>query len=165
VHDSQKPSVFAHVVRTGLGNMMSSSEFLIPTWRMRAKFLVSLILFAVWGLSHQYWLTPISDSLRCGDPCGRLLELRAAAAYLTLLPLPLALWFSWTAHRIHISGQIPPPSAWRLYRTRIHRGRLARAAVYIYAALGIIAAISIGVIAYTLELSNVFCITAPCGCK
>jgi hypothetical protein len=84
--------------------------------------------------------------------------------YLSLLPLPLALWLAWTAQRIRVSGQVPPPGAWQLYRKRIHRGWRASSAALVYAALGTLAAASIGVIAHALGLSYIFCIAEPCSC-
>ena len=144
--------------------MIETQEFIVPTWRSRAKLLASIALFVAWGSSHQYWLAPLAERLRCANPCEHLFELRAGALYLTLLPLPLALWLSWFAHRIHVSGQFPPPGTWQLVRTRVHRGWRATAAVFVYTAFAITAAGSIGLIANWLKLAYIFCLAAPCGC-
>jgi hypothetical protein len=131
------------------------AEFLTPTSGERIKLVVVLLLILLWLISHAFWIPALSDRWLDTQPCNHALELKLVALYLTLLPVPAALYFGWSAYRILRSGQVPPPGSWQLVRTRIRLGWRALLDAACHAVIALGAAYSAVHIGHALNLLEV----------
>lgn len=98
-------------------------RYLEPTPRGRALALLSLVATAAFMGSHYLWVPGVVARFDERNPCASMGELQLAAAYFLLLACVPSLYAGWQAWRVHRAGQCPPPSAWVLFRTRVHTGR------------------------------------------
>jgi hypothetical protein len=144
---------------------MSTAEYFVPSVASRAKAVAAFAAILLWGFTHHLWFTPLLKQIDACAVCSTLWATRLVALYMALLPMPLCLWFAYTADQILRSGQNPPPKSWLLFKVRLYRGLRAKIGAYSLAVAAFAIALAPGFLAYQFGFSYLFCIAEDCGCS
>ena len=144
---------------------MSAPEYYVPSVASRKKAVAAIAGFLLWGFTHDTLIPPLVKQIDLYAVCSNLWAVRLVAIYMALLPMPLCIWFAYTANQILKYGQNPPPNTWLLFKVRLYRGLRARIGAYSLAVAAFATALIPGFLTYKLGLSYLFCIAAEYGCK